>query len=51
MASAGVRASAPLLGIGCLALILFIIAATIVLALIPVYLSTRNGVVSPLNST
>ncbi|CAF1438451.1 unnamed protein product [Adineta steineri] len=36
-------AGGPILAICCLGFILFLIAATIVLALIPVYLSTRSG--------
>ncbi|CAF1316001.1 unnamed protein product [Adineta steineri] len=39
----GLAASGPLLAICCLGFILFLIAATIVLALIPVYLSTRGS--------
>ncbi|CAF0888848.1 unnamed protein product [Adineta steineri] len=40
---AGFAAGAPILAICCLGFILFLIAATIVLALIPVYLSKRSG--------
>ncbi|CAF1315745.1 unnamed protein product [Adineta steineri] len=40
---AGLSAGAPILAICCLGFILFLIAATIVLALIPVYLSKRSG--------
>ncbi|CAF0862929.1 unnamed protein product [Adineta steineri] len=39
----GLAAGGPLLAICCLGFILFLIAATIVLALIPVYLSKRGG--------
>ncbi|CAF1051581.1 unnamed protein product [Adineta ricciae] len=39
----GLAASGPLLAICCLLFILFLIASTIVLALIPVYLSTRDS--------
>ncbi|CAF0915925.1 unnamed protein product [Adineta steineri] len=39
----GLAASSPILAICCLGFILFMIAATIVLALIPVYLSKRSG--------
>ncbi|UJR14944.1 hypothetical protein I4U23_001925 [Adineta vaga] len=38
----GLAASGPILAICCLLFILFLIASTIVLALIPVYLSTRD---------
>ncbi|CAF0965275.1 unnamed protein product [Adineta ricciae] len=39
----GLAASGPLLAVCCLLFILFLIASTIVLALIPVYLATRDG--------
>ncbi|CAF1073054.1 unnamed protein product [Adineta steineri] len=39
----GLAAGSPILAICCLGFILFMIAATIVLALIPVYLSKRSG--------
>lgn len=39
----GLAASGPILAICCLLFILFLIASTIVLALIPVYLSRRDG--------
>ncbi|CAF0888570.1 unnamed protein product [Adineta steineri] len=46
----GLAASGPLLAICCLGFILFLIAATIVLALIPVYLSTRGSSSSSANT-
>ncbi len=50
MAAANVsRGAFPLVAICCLGLILFAIAATIVLALIPVYLKTRDGPAGKLN--
>ncbi|UJR14943.1 hypothetical protein I4U23_001924 [Adineta vaga] len=42
-ARTGLAASGPILAICCLLFILFLIASTIVLALIPVYLSTRDS--------
>ncbi|CAF0838381.1 unnamed protein product [Adineta steineri] len=39
----GFSASGPILAICCLGFVIFLIAATIVLALIPVYLSKRSG--------
>jgi len=38
----GILAGGPILAVCCLGIILFLIASTIVLALIPVYLPTRN---------
>jgi len=43
MAIRAAPAAFPMIAICCLALILFTIAATIVLSLIPVYLSTRDA--------
>ncbi|CAF4347242.1 unnamed protein product, partial [Adineta steineri] len=39
----GFTAGGPILAICCLGFVIFLIAATIVLALIPVYLSKRSG--------
>jgi len=45
-ARGGILASGPLLAVCCLLFILFLIAATVVLALIPVYVSSKDGPVS-----
>ncbi|UJR14942.1 hypothetical protein I4U23_001923 [Adineta vaga] len=49
-ARSGLAASGPILAICCLLFILFLIASTIVLALIPVYLSTRDSTSSSKSS-
>jgi hypothetical protein len=49
IASPASRGAFPIVAILCLGLILFAIAATIVLALIPVYLKTRNATPGTLN--
>jgi len=50
MAARGATAGLPIAAICCLGLILLGIAATIVLALIPVYLQRKNVSLAPLNS-